>query len=98
MNPIDPAEEFLARKKAEDPERFRLLALLYPVQTAYRELRDRIGGPPRRGRRKSGGVPREMKRTFTDEEWAEAVAAKQAGLREWRLDYALALEQQEGAF
>jgi len=90
----DAADEFLAQKKLEDPEHYAELAKKYPIQSLYNQQRDRDGISPwvvRRINGPSGGVPKEHKRTFTDEEWAEMQLAKKLGLRELKLDYAHAL-------
>lgn len=86
---FDPADEFLARKKAEDPIRYAALAKKYPVQSKHNLLRDKNGISPSVARRlngPSGGVPKEHKRKFTDEEWKEVQEARRIGRREIALD------------
>lgn len=91
----DAAAAFLAQKKLEDPERYAEVCRKYPVQSSHNEKRDTDGISPwiaRQQRGPSGGVPREHKRTFTDEEWAEVQEARRIGRRELKIDYLHALQ------
>lgn len=86
----DAADEFLAQKKLEDPVRYAEVCKKYPVQSKLNLARDLDGISPwvaRRIRGPSGGVPKEHKRTFTDEEWAEVQRARRVGRRELAIDY-----------
>jgi hypothetical protein len=85
----DAADQFLAQKKAEDPARYAELAKKYPVQSKHNQKRDRDGISPSVARRingPSGGVPKEHKRKFTDEEWVEVQEARKNGRRELAID------------
>lgn len=86
----DAADEFLALKKKEDPVRYAEVCKKYPVQSQHNQNRDRNGISPSVARRingPSGGVPREHKRKFTDQEWKEVQLARKIGRRELRIDY-----------
>jgi hypothetical protein len=92
---LDAADLFLATKKLEDPERYAEVCRKYPIQSKHNQQRDQNGISPSMARKingPSGGVPKEHKREFTDEEWAEVQNAKRMGLRELRLDYIHALQ------
>lgn len=87
------AEDFFAAISESDPDHYAEVCARYPVQSEYRELRDREGGrKPTKWARPSGGVPREMKRVFTAAELDAIREQKREYLREWALDYALAKE------
>lgn len=86
----DAADDFLAQKKLEDPVRYAEVCKKYPVQSKHNQNRDRDGISPSVARRingPSGGVPKEHKRTFTDEEWATMTEARRIGRRELAIDY-----------
>lgn len=90
----DAADLFLAQKKLEDPVHYAELCKKFPVQSQHNLNRDRDGISPSVARRingPSGGVPKEHKRTFTDEQWAELQIARRIGRRELAIDYMLAL-------
>jgi hypothetical protein len=90
----DAADQFLAQKKLEDPVHYAELAKKYPVQSQHNLNRDRDGISPSVARRingPSGGVPKEHKRKFTDEQWAEVQIARKIGRRELAIDYMHAL-------
>lgn len=92
--PRDAADEFLAHKKLEDPVRYAEVCKKYPVQSQHNLTRDRNGISPSVARRingPSGGVPKEHKRKFTDEEWAEVERIRRIGRRELAIDYMHAL-------
>lgn len=79
------AEEFLEEQARIDPEYFQELAEKYPIQTAYAKKRDAIGMPLSRKRKiegLKGGIPKHMKRKFTDDEWKESRSAVERGRRE----------------
>lgn len=85
----DAADQFLALKKSEDPIRYAELSKKYPIQSKHNQLRDKNGISPSVARRingPSGGVPKNHKRKFTDEEWAEVQLARKIGRRELALD------------
>ena len=91
---LDAADAFLAQKKLEDPERYAEVCAKYPVQSVHNQKRDKNGISPSVARRingPSGGVPRDHKRTFTNEEWAEIELARRLGRRELAIDYYHAL-------
>lgn len=86
----DAADQFLAKKKLEDPVRYAEVCKKYPVQSQHNQNRDRDGISPSVARRingPSGGVPKEHKRTFTDEQWAEIKQIRRIGKRELAIDY-----------
>lgn len=86
----DAADAFLALKKKEDPQRYAEVCKKYPVQSQHNQNRDRDGISPSVARRingPSGGVPKEHKRKFTDQEWKEVQLARKIGRRELRIDY-----------
>lgn len=97
----DAADQFLATKKLEDPVHYAEVCKKYPVQSQHNQNRDRDGISPSVARRingPSGGVPKEHKRTFTDQEWAEIKRVRRNGRRELAIDYqhAMRLVQPRG--
>jgi hypothetical protein len=96
----DAADQFLAEKKLQDPVYYAELAKKFPIQSQHNMNRDRNGISPSVARRingPSGGVPKEHKRTFTDQEWAELQQARRVGRREMNIDimHALRLTREE---
>lgn len=90
----DAADQFLAKKKLEDPVRYAEVCKKYPVQSKHNQQRDRDGISPSVARRingPSGGVPKEHKRAFTDEQWAEIKQIRRVGKRELAIDYMYAM-------
>ena len=90
----DAAEIFLAQKKRQDPQRYAEVCKKYPVQSKHNQTRDKHGISPSVARRingPSGGVPKNHKRTFTDEEWANVLQARKIGRRELAIDMMHAL-------
>lgn len=94
------AEEFFALMEASDPDRYAEVCARYPVQTEYRELRDRerLGRKPTKWAYPSGGVPRDAKRRLTAEELQQLRSDKREYLKEWALDYAFAKELAESGY
>ncbi len=89
------AEEFLEEQALLDPEYFEELAEKYPIQTAYAKKRDAIGMPLSRKRKlegPKGGIPKHMKRKFSDEEWRKTREAVEKGRREHMEDMRYAQE------
>lgn len=84
------ADDFFQEASESDPEYWDKLEKQYPVNSEYDELRFRIGEPPKRRRNrvgKSGGVPKDKKRTFSPDEWREYRKAKDKYLKDWYEDY-----------
>jgi len=84
------ADDFFEAAADENPEYWGELEDRYPVNSKYDELRYRIGEPPKRKRDRdglSGGVPKNKKRKFTQEEWKEYRKAKDKYLSDWYEDY-----------
>lgn len=93
------ADEFFEEVKKNDPDRWEEVEERYPVNSKYDEKRFRHGEPP--GRRqarngKSGGVPKDKKRKFTLDEWAEYRKAKKKYIDDWWIDNHYAEEQNRG--
>lgn len=85
----DDADRFLADASREDPERYSGLAEQYPINSPDDNYRHAHGR--RRIHRASGGVttyvPKEQRRQFTDDEWAETQEAIRRGRAEWEEDF-----------
>lgn len=81
----DAADEFLKEARLRNPKRYAELERRFPIETKYDRARAFLGEPISRNRKrrgKSGGVPREHRRRYTDEEWPAVQAAMRAGKRE----------------
>jgi hypothetical protein len=90
VSKTERAEEFFEDFAESNPEEWSELESRYPVNSKYDELRFRIGEPPKRRRNrmgKSGGVPKDAKRRFTQDEWREHRKAKDKYLQEWYEEY-----------
>ena len=82
---LDAADAFLEEARLRDPERYAELERRYPVETKYDRTRAYLGEPISRNRArrgKSGGIPREHRRRYSDEEWPAVEAAMRRGKRE----------------
>lgn len=97
------AEEFLEEAKMRDPEHYAELERRFPLETKYDRTRAFLGEPISRNRErrgKSGGVPPEQRRRYSDEEWPAVIAAYLAGVREHkeieRIAHELAAEGMRG--
>lgn len=80
-----------------DPKRYAELEAKYPMSTVLDDFRMKHGEPRSRALKRigpAGGVPLDMRKPMTEEERA----AMRAGIREWKLDYALAKEQAQGVY
>lgn len=81
----DAADRFLQEAKTRDPERYAELERRFPIESKYDRTRAYLGEPISRNRKrrgKSGGIPAEHRRRYSDEEWPTIKAAFRAGLRE----------------
>lgn len=81
----DSADRFLEEARALDPERYAELERRFPIESKYDRTRVFLGEPISRNRKrrgKSGGVPAEHRRRYSDEEWPAAQAAFKDGVRE----------------
>lgn len=81
----DAADEFLQEAKLRDPDRYAELEDRFPVESKYDRTRAYLGEPIIRNRKrrgKSGGIPKEHRRRYSDQEWPEVKAAHIAGVRE----------------
>lgn len=81
----DAADLFLDEAKTRDPERYAELERRFPIESKYDRTRAFLGEPIKRNRKrrgKSGGVPAEHRRRYSDEEWPIAYAAFRNGVQE----------------
>lgn len=102
----DDADAFFEHVRLTDPKRFAEVASRYPVESMYDRLRAKLGEPLSRSRKRrqedgmgtGNYVPPEMRRQFTDDEWAAAKEAWQLGEREMDELERLATEQAAGIY
>lgn len=81
----DSADRFLEEAKLRDPERYAELERRFPTESKEDRMRARLGEPITRDqqrRGKSGGVPKEHRRRYSDSEWPAVWAAWLRGRRE----------------
>jgi hypothetical protein len=98
---MSKTDEFFKEQRLVDPDKWDEVADKYPVNSSYDEERFAIGEPPKRKRNrkgKSGGVPKNKKRQFSDDEWEEVRRARAKYYKEWEEDYRYAKELADEGF
>lgn len=81
----DAADRFLQEAKERDPERYAALEERFPIESKYDRTRAYLGEPISRNRKrrgKSGGIPKEHRRRYSDAEWPSVEAAYRSGVAE----------------
>ena len=84
---FDAADLFLEEAKRADPARYAELEKRFPVESQYDALRQKLGEPPGRTRKRRANdglgtgryVHPSMRRQFTDAEWADVQRAWHGG-------------------